>query len=228
LDTVAIGAHRSDESIQAALGNAGCICAQFGTTAALVRGLRREHFDAVIIDVDCADIGWPSFLQRQRNCLSLSLVVLLAGPAPGAAAALEAGADDFVAKPLVPCELLARLANARRRHRAPAALQRMARAGCEVDLQASRLLGAHGGVTLTARELAVAQIFFEHPGEVISRQRLANDIWGCDEELAARSIEQHVYQLRRKLRRCAGDALALRGIYGSGYQLAALTSANDQ
>jgi DNA-binding winged helix-turn-helix (wHTH) protein len=53
----------------------------------------------------------------------------------------------------------------------------------------------------------------------VTRARLAQDVWGTDAGITGRSIEQHIYQLRRKLKRCAGEALALRGVYGSGYRI---------
>jgi DNA-binding response OmpR family regulator len=62
-------------------------------------------------------------------------------------------------------------------------------------------------------------MMFTHVPSVVSRRRLANDIWCCDEDLASRSIEQHMYQLRRKLRLCAGGAIVLRCIYGTGYRI---------
>ena len=57
----------------------------------------------------------------------------------------------------------------------------------------------------------------------MSRRRLAH-IWEAEEDIAGRSIDQHVYQLRRKLKRCVGDAVVLRSVYARGYQLEALVA----
>jgi DNA-binding response OmpR family regulator len=76
-------------------------------------------------------------------------------------------------------------------------------------------------VALTSRETALARCLFQTPGGLVSRRRLAH-IWEADEDIASRSIEQHVYQLRRKLKRCVGDAVVLRSVYARGYQLECL------
>ena len=81
------------------------------------------------------------------------------------------------------------------------------------------LVSESAKVPLTAREYRVARLLFENAGAMVSCDKFAEDVWGLSKELSKRSIEQHIYQLRRKLRACVGDAIVLRSIYGGGYRL---------
>ncbi len=147
-------------------------------------------------------------------------MIAIGGDNPLAAArALDAGVDDFVAKPVRGAELLARLGAAMRRRRPVESPAGLTVAGCSLDRASSAIVSSSTRVTLTARELALAQLLFENAGHLVTRERLARDVWGLNTELISRTIEQHVYQLRRKLKRCAGESLALRGVYGSGYRI---------
>ena len=215
-----IGEKESDLVVRTALECAGHACAPFASTAALLRGIKRDEHVLILLDIDDPAADWQAVLDWRRNWLNPGVPVILMGRCvPGtAAAALEAGADYFVTKPIRGPELLARIQAAMRRRDGPASPQ-VARAGCTVDCRTRSLTSQRSRVELTARELAVAQVMFEHAGQLVSRRRLAQTVWSSDEELTGRSIEQHIYQLRRKIRLCVGDALALRGVYGGGYRL---------
>jgi DNA-binding response OmpR family regulator len=216
-----IGEKESDLVVRTALECSGHQCTPFVSTTALLRGLKRDDHTLIILDIDDPATDWQAVLDWRRNWLNPGVPVLLIGAAtPGLAAmALDAGADDILIKPVRGAELLARIQAALRRRQEGAPPPQVAQAGCTLDRSTSSLSSPRSRVELTARELAVAQLMFEHAGQLVSRRRLARAVWSCDEELTGRSIEQHIYQLRRKLKRCVGDALALRGVYGSGYRL---------
>lgn len=216
-----IGEKESDLVVRTALECAGHACTPFASTAALLRGIKRDEHVLILLDIDDPAADWQAVLDWRRNWLNPGVPVILMGrcAAGSAAMALEAGADDFVAKPIRGPELLARIQAATRRRREGTAAPQVARAGCTVDCRTRSLTSQRSRVELTARELAVAQVMFEHAGQLVSRRRLAQTVWSSNEELTGRSIEQHIYQLRRKIRLCVGDALALRGVYGSGYRL---------
>jgi DNA-binding response OmpR family regulator len=206
-------------AVRLALETAGLLCAPFTSTLALLRGLNRDDHALVVLDIDARSTDWRGVVERRRNWLNAKMPVLLVGePRPGAAAkALETGADDFVAKPFAGGELTARVQAVLRRRAAGAQATQLA--DCRLDSATRSLVSPRARMQLTAREMAIAQILFGHAGQLVSRRRLALEVWGSDEDLTGRSIEQHVYQLRRKLRLCAGEALSLSGVYGSGYRL---------
>jgi DNA-binding response OmpR family regulator len=74
-------------------------------------------------------------------------------------------------------------------------------------------------IALTAREFAMAWLFFSHPGQFVSRAQIACSVWGASEDVATRTIEQHVYRLRKKLRLSCSSALRLKTLYSLGYKL---------
>jgi DNA-binding response OmpR family regulator len=217
--------------VRTALECAGFECREFTSIMALLRGIKRDDLRLVVLDVDEREHDWRSVLEWRSNWLNPEVAVIAIGGADTRAATsvLDAGMDDYVAKPVHGAELLARIsAVARRRHTvskpATATL-----AGCVIDRESSSLRSARSQVPLTARELAVMQVLFEHAGQLVTRQRLATEVWGARCDLSSRTIEQHIYQLRRKLKRCMGTAMSVRSVYGCGYRLevAAVMPARD-
>lgn len=209
--------------VRTALECMGFECEIYTATVPLLRAIKRDVHGVVVADVDNADTDCNALLAWRHNWLNPSVTLIAIGSldALAAAEALNAGMDDFVAKPVHGAELLARIGAAirRRQQTAPAGITL---AGCRIDPAASALVSGSTRIELTSRELAVAQLLFESAGQVVTRAKLANDVWGQSDELTGHSIEQHVYQLRRKLKRCSGDSITLRGVYGSGYRLDAL------
>jgi DNA-binding response OmpR family regulator len=206
--------------VQTALECNGLHCMSYPDTAALLRGVRRDDVRLLIVDARVPLCEWRSLVDWRNNWLSPSVVLLAVGAADGtsAAAALDAGVDDCVPQPLHGAELLARIKAAQRR-RGQSGVSALSLAGCTVDRARSCLRSAHAELELTGRELGIVQLLFEEVGRVVTRQRLASEVWGGSSELIGHCIEQHIYQIRRKLRRCAGGLLVLKGVYGQGYRL---------
>ena len=207
--------------VRTALECAGYLCDLYAGTVPLLRAIKRYDHGVIVADVDAPQADFESLLTWRTNWLNPAVTVIaIGGDNPLAAArALDAGVDDFVAKPVRGAELLARLGAAMRRRRPAESPAGLTVAGCSLDRAASAIVSSSTRVTLTARELALAQLLFENAGHLVTRERLARDVWGLNTELISRTVEQHVYQLRRKLKRCVGEALALRGVYGSGYRI---------
>lgn len=206
--------------VRTALECAGFDCAEFNSTLSLLRGIKRDDLRLIVLDID-GEADWHSVLECRRNWLNPAVVVIAVGSADAAATvqALEAGVDDVVAKPVRGAELVARIHAAVRRRSEPSASGSVSLAGYTIDRDMGCLRSAGSCVALTGRELALIQILFENAGQLVTRQRLATEVWGADADLTGRTIEQHVYQVRRKLRQCAGQALCVRSIYGCGYRL---------
>lgn len=176
----------------------------------------------VLMDFRLAEADPQAVVERVR-ALAPQAALLMVDERPFATEpALLAGADEFLLLPLTQPEVgLARVRAALFRRGVLVAKERARRltAGpCLLDVDHARLECFSIHVSLTEREAEFARCLFESPGQVVTRLRLAR-LWALDETLAARSIEQHAYQLRRKLKRCAGSHVLLRSIYGQGYRL---------
>lgn len=133
---------------------------------------------------------------------------------------LEIGADDYVTKPFSVRELIARIkARLRRETRNSEGGRRYAFGSCEIDLQ--RLCVSRDGamVDLTAKEVAILALLVRARGDVVTRDRILDEIWGGD-AMDARRIDAHVVNLRKKLEDDAGRPKYILSVYGEGYRFA--------
>jgi DNA-binding response OmpR family regulator len=207
--------------VRTALQCAGMPFEEFSCAHSLLRSARRGDFRLVVLDADGADQSTLGLLDWRNNWLNPSTLLIGVGPADPAVAckALVMGVDDYLSKPLHGGELMARLTAATRRSQAGDDTWALGVAGCTLNRLTSTLCAGDHREVLTTRELCVMQLLLRNAGALITRQRLAAEVWGCDVDVASRTIGQHMYQLRRKLKRCAGDSVVIRSIYGSGYRL---------
>jgi two-component system copper resistance phosphate regulon response regulator CusR len=128
-------------------------------------------------------------------------------------AGLEGGADDYVAKPFRFDELLARVRVRLRTERVAEATV-LAVGGASLDLRTRRLAVDGRTEELTAREFALAEMFFRHPGQVLSREQLLSNVWGYDYDPGSNVVEVYVRYLRQKI----GEA-RITTVRGMGYRL---------
>ncbi len=137
---------------------------------------------------------------------------------------LEVGADDYLAKPFNPRELLARIRAVMRRGgdnggaRSPAAQDDAARFGpFALDLAAQRLSRDGEEIPLTQAEFTLLKVFVEHPNRALSRDQIMDWLKGFDRDPFDRSIDVRVTRLRRKLEDDPANPAYIRTVWGQGY-----------
>ena len=135
---------------------------------------------------------------------------------------LEIGADDYVTKPFGLRELLARVhALLRRALPSTSATEDEFTIGkCTIDSKRFELRRGKQVESLSARELKLLQLFHAHRGEVLSRDRLLNDVWGINYFGTTRTLDQVIVQLRKKLGDGGSAPRHLLTVHGVGYKLA--------
>jgi DNA-binding response OmpR family regulator len=164
-------------------------------------GLARSgRFDLVILDLGLPGRDGLDVLRELREWDRKVPVIILTArdTLTDTVAGLEGGADDYITKPFSFDELLARTRVQLRDDRA--ADPTVLRVGnSALDLRTRRLLVDGRSVDLTAREFALAETFFRHPGQVLSREQLLSHVWGYDYDPGSNVVEVYVRYLRRKL-----------------------------
>ncbi len=135
---------------------------------------------------------------------------------------LGLGADDYIVKPFGVRELLARVAAALRRATAgskpaPDTASALFPFGTRTVDPLRYVLHSPEGAEepLTERELGLLRLFAAHPGEVLTRDRLLDELWGVRYLGTTRTLDQHIAQLRRKL---GSDAVRIETVHGVGYR----------
>lgn len=172
-------------------------------------------FDLLILDLGLPEMDGSDVLThlRKKN-RSLPVIILTARDSvTDKVAGLESGADDYVTKPFKFEELLARVRVRLRGSHAPE--ETVLSAGrASLDLR-TRLVRVDGrDVELTAREFALAETFFRHPGQVLSREQLLSHVWGYDYDPASNVVDVYVGYLRKKL-----GSEVITSVRGMGYRL---------
>lgn len=174
-----------------------------------------DDFDLLILDVGLPGMDGFSVLRELRSRgRRLPVVILTARDSvEDTVAGLEGGADDYVPKPFRFEELLARVRARLREDRVPETT--VLRVGpASLDLRTRRLTIDDRMVELTAREFAMAEMFFRHPGQVLSREQLLSHIWGYDYDPGSNVVEVYIRYLRQKL----GEPW-ITTVRGMGYRL---------
>jgi two-component system copper resistance phosphate regulon response regulator CusR len=176
---------------------------------------RTGGFDLVILDLGLPDRDGMEVLNELREHDSRLPVIILTARhgVSDTVRGLDSGADDYVTKPFRFEELLARVRVRLREERAPeSTILEMENAS--LDLRTRRVTVDDRSLELTAREFALAEMFFRHPGQVLSREQLLSQVWGYDYDPGSNVVDVYVGYLRRKL----GEG-RISTVRGMGYRL---------
>jgi two-component system copper resistance phosphate regulon response regulator CusR len=182
------------------------------------RALRQESWDLVLLDWWLPALDGIEVLRRFRAGNRETPVLLLTArdAVPDRVRGLDTGADDYLCKPFAFEELLARV---RARLRQPeSGRQTVLRfADVAVDLVSHRTERAGQVLDLTAKEQALLVFFLRHPGHVLSRTRIYEQVWDECYDGLSNTLEVHIMELRRKLE--AAGARLIHTLRGRGYVL---------
>jgi DNA-binding response OmpR family regulator len=173
------------------------------------------EFDLVILDIGLPDKDGFDVLEELRGRDKRIPVIILTArdSVSDTVHGLEGGADDYVPKPFRFEELLARVRARLREDRTPEAT--VLRVGdAALDLRTRRISHGDRVVELSAREFALAEIMFRHPGQVLTREQLLSNVWGYDYDPGSNIVDVYVGYLRKKL----GGRL-IKTVRGVGYRL---------
>ncbi len=179
--------------------------------------------DLVLLDLGLPDRDGLDVIREIRSWSQMPIVVLSArGQEKDKIAALDLGADDYVAKPFAVGELLARIRAALRRAAplAPDGADPIVRFGnVQADFE-KRLITVGGQeVHLTPNEYKLLQVLIKHAGRVVTQRQLLNEVWGPQHTEQSQYLRVYVAQLRRKLEQDPARPRYLQTEPGVGYRL---------
>jgi DNA-binding response OmpR family regulator len=199
------------------MGHEGIVVDWVSHGADVEPALRRQDYDWMVLDLGLPDIDGLAVLRAARAAgFELPVIVATAREqVQDRVRLLDAGADDFLVKPIHLDELAARLRALKRRRGSSEHNDSALRQGGLRLVPSSRTVSVDGQyVPLTNREFWLLETLMRHKGRVVTREELVEAMYGWQGDIVANNIDVHVHHLRRKL-----GAGLIRTVRGAGYTL---------
>lgn len=214
----------SMRDILAVLGNQHGFGIQFAADG--IDGVRlaeQNDVDLIVLDLNLPGLSGFDVCRRIRAAgIEIPIVMVSASADPvDVVVGLEIGADDYVVKPFEVREFAARI-NAKLRRQRTSQVQvrpgRLKFPGLIVDVGRHEVLRDGRAVTLTPTEFDLLALLSASPGRVISRSEMIQKVWGQGADLDLRSVDAHVYRLRRKIEPEGPRPTYIHAVPGIGYR----------
>jgi DNA-binding response OmpR family regulator len=189
--------------------------------AAALEVALREQPDLIVLDVMMPRLdGLAVCAELRRLARSVPVLMLTAkGTVEDRVRGLDVGADDYLVKPFSRDELLARVrALLRRTTRKGPSLGCVTFGDVRIDFMQRQAWRGTEPVALTAKEFEILRLLLERPGEVISRERFLDAVWGYTAFPTTRTVDRHIATLRAKLGDDAEEPRWIRTIHRAGYR----------
>ena len=193
---------------------------QAESAAAGVRQAREEHTDLLIMDVGLPDMDGREAVKLLRKGGFKSPIIMLTGHDTDSDTilGLEAGANDYIAKPFKLAVLMARIRAQLRQHEQSE--DAVFQIGHYTFKPAQKLMTTDDGakIRLTEKETAILKYLYRADRKVVTRNVLLEEVWGYNSGVTTHTLETHVYRLRQKIEREPSNARLLV-TEGGGYKL---------
>jgi len=198
----------------------GYQCEVFHQPEEFQRAFRKTSFDVVALDWNLPNATGLEILNWIRHSLISDVPIIFISARQSEfdiVTALEAGADDFLVKPVRKFELIARLGALAKRGQPETEVLKYGPYTFDTN---SRQLSIRGeSVHTTDKEYDMALFLFRNRGRVLSRHHLLTSVWGTAAELNTRTVDTHASRLRKKLKLSATEEWKLTAVYQHGYRL---------
>ena len=212
--------------LQRYLGENGYEVRAVPDTKTMDRQLEREPFDAMVLDLMMPEEDGLSACRRLRAANeTIPIIVLTAKGDPiDRIIGIEMGADDYLAKPFEPRELLARLGAVLRRTGSTSSGRGSGKTiqfgPYALDIDAMKLTRDGEAISLSSREFAILSTLATSLGRPISRARIIDVAFGRDAEVTDRAVDVQITRLRKSIGEDATNPAWIKTVWGVGYMLA--------
>jgi len=182
-----------------------------------------EDYDFILLDVMLPGLDGYDVARslRIRGDTTPILMLTARDSVQDRVRGLDAGADDYLVKPFALAELLARVrALTRRARMSVAELTALQVADLELDLRSREAIRGGQRIELTAREFTLLEVLMRHPGQVLTRSQLLDQVWSYDMLTESNVVDIYIHYLRNKIDRDFDQKL-IRTVRGVGYALRA-------
>jgi two-component system alkaline phosphatase synthesis response regulator PhoP len=217
-----------DDEEQMVKGLAASFAAEGFSVATAARGdtavntVLKENPDLILLDVMLPGMsGVDVCRELRRKGIETPIIMLTArGAEIDRVLGLEIGADDYVTKPFSLRELVARVRVRLRRQPPPppGPIARYRVGEVEVDFDTYRATRHGQPLDMTAKEFDLLRLLVQCRGEVVSRDRILNEVWGYDAMPSTRTVDTHIVKLRQKLEEDPAHPTYILSVYGEGYR----------
>jgi len=196
-------------------------------------GLRlalREAPDLLLLDVMMPELsGWDVLRALRQERVDIPVILLTArGEEVDRVLGLELGADDYITKPFSLRELLARVRAVLRRPGPRRKGETLAFGDVRIGLRARQAFKGGREVVLTRKEFDLLRFLAEHRGEVLTRDRLLDEVWGYAHFPTTRTVDTHILRLRQKFEADPEHPRYILTVHGQGYKLASAGASGRQ
>ena len=207
------------------LGASGYTVSIYDSSQKFLAALRQSECDLLIVDWSIPDLSGIEVLEYIRKFHPDMPAIMLTARAENIdiVRGLQAGADDYVSKPVDPDVLAMRIKSLLRRSKGEVknVSENVILGRYLLRPSASTIYLGDEEIVLPKREFDMAMLFFTNPNRLLSRQYLAATLWGKVVDYQSRTIDTHVARLRKNLKLDPTCGISLNALYGFGYTLQA-------
>lgn len=216
-----------DEQSQADLVNSWLLSRDYDVVHAtngtdFLRLLKNNPVDILILDWQLPDMEGIAVLRTIKGQFDQNIPVIFATQRDAEAdivQALQAGADDYLVKPLREAELIARVEALARRAGVRPVESQIKVGHITVDLASERIFVGQDVVKLTPKDYKLACCLLKNVGKILSREYLLREVWGIEAPLNTRTVDVHVSRVRRSLNLVPEVGYCVKTVYQHGYRL---------
>ena len=207
------------------LGASGYTVSSYDSSQKFLAALRQSECDLLIVDWSIPDLSGIEVLEYIRKFHPDMPAIMLTARAENIdiVRGLQAGADDYVSKPVDPDVLAMRIKSLLRRSKGEVknVSENVTLGRYLLRPSTSTIYLGDEEIVLPKREFDMAMLFFTNPNRLLSRQYLAATLWGKVIDYHSRTIDTHVARLRKNLKLDPTCGISLNALYGFGYTLQA-------